>query len=272
MKRQAFLIINCLSLLLGGSYLQGALLAPNKNQGPMSEGPRIRVLLEKNVYSALLEAKGEYAVLNKVTGAVLSTGSSGKRFVVHALQEGLRWGEEYPDVFQIVVVPRSPSTMIYVNGMQYKGAIAVYHCKDKQIALVNEVSLEDYLKSTMAVEIENQLSKEALAAIAIAQRTAAFSIVKEASSKKPWDVTAKESNYFGFSVTCRKNNVEEAVDWTRFMVLESANDGAPICLNISPSKAQELADKGFDAKKIIQTACPSAKFNVTEMPKPTVIR
>lgn len=272
MKYRALLTMNCMAaLMLGGTGLY-AVVKPTavalKGTSAVAEGPRIKVLLEKNIYSALLEAKGEYAVINKATGELLSTGQTGKRFVTHALQEGLRWGEEYPDVFQFSVVPRSPTTMMYVNGMQYKGAISVYHCKDKKVAIVNEVSLEDYLKSTLTVDIERKFSKEALAAIVIAARTEAFAKIKTNTSNKPWDITSQEGNYFGFAVTCQKKSVEEAIDWTRFMVLESGSEGGPIQnLNLSAEKAQELADRGFDAKKILQNACPSAKLSVTELPK-----
>lgn len=277
MKYRAICLQGCLSLLLTGGSLHAAVkpMIPGLRNSSThaSEGPKIRVLLEKNIYSALLEAKGEYAVLNKATGTVLSSGQMGKRFVVHALQEGLRWGEEYPEVFQISIVPRSPKTMLYVNGMQYKGAISVYHCKDKYIAIVNEVPIEDYVKATLSMEVEQKLSKEALAAIAIVARTEAFTKLNENSTKKPWDVTAQEGNYFGFAVTQRQNNVEEAVDWTRFMVLEAASEGGTIQnLLLTPEKAQELADKGFDAKKILQSACPTAKLGVTELPRERVIR
>lgn len=277
MKMRTYLIIiNCLVGLLGGTlYAAPKVASPlSKKVSTIPAGPKIRILLEKNAHSALLEAKGEYAVINKSTGNLLSSGQVGKRFVVHALQHGLRWGEEYPDVYQISIIPQGSSTSFYINGIQYKGAISIYHAKDNKIMIVNEAPLEDYLKAKLALEIQEDLSKEALAALVIAARTEAFALVKaNATSKRPWDLTAQEAKYFGYAVTHQKNAVDEAVDWTRFMVLESIKDGNPFArLLLSPEKAQELAEQGYDAKKILQSTYPSSKLSVTAAPKSAAVR
>ncbi len=277
MKKRAYLIINCIAAMLGGAPLVAApKMAASifKPHVSIPEGPSIRVLLEKNVHSALLEAKGDYAVINKATGELLSSGSTGKRFVIHALQEGLRWGEEYPEVFQLSIIPRSPSTMLYINGMQYRGRMCIYHSKDNRVTIVNEVPIEEYVKSVVNLEVNEPLSKEALAALVIAARTEAFAhSVSNVNGKKPWDITAQEANYFGHAVTHQKNAVEEAVEWTRFMVLESSKEGTSLSkLHLSAEKAQELADKGYDAKKILQSSCPSSKLGVTALPKQSVVR
>jgi hypothetical protein len=228
-------------------------------------GPKIKVLLEKDVASAYLEAKGSYRVIRKDSGTVLSTGSVGKRFVAHALQDGLRWGEEYPDVYQICVIPTSSESLLYVNGIQYKGAISIYHVKENRITIVNEVSIESYLKSTLALQYEDVLLKEAMAALVIAARTEAYSRVLNAQSNtRPWDITASEANYYGCGVTQRENGVEEAVDWSRYMVLESLKHGGPLQnVRLDPEKADELAQKGLDAQKILKTAFPHTKIGAT---------
>lgn len=275
MKQYAFFLLSCLSAVtVLASPSAHAATKPalfSKESPAIPAGPHIRVLLEKNVPSAILEAKGEFIVLDRASGEVLSSGLVGKRFVVHALQHGLRWGEEFPDVFQISVVPRHPATMLYVNGIQYRGAVSIYHSKNNLVTIVNEVPIEDYIKSTLAVEVQDSISKEAMAAIAITKRTEAFAKTMVANqSKRPWDVTAQEANYFGYAVTRQKNQIDECVDWTRFMVLESPKEMQKRPLTFE--KAQELADKGYDAKRILQSTCPSAKLGVTTVPKPTTVR
>src|SRR6185503_3499411 len=68
---------------------------------PMYQGPKVRILLAEDVISALIESKGAYKVVNRADGSILSSGSMSKRYGLHALQKGLRWGEEYPDIYQI---------------------------------------------------------------------------------------------------------------------------------------------------------------------------
>ncbi len=97
--------------------------APRSNvrKETVPAGPSIRVLLEKNVRSALLEAKGDYAVVNISTGEILSSGATGKRFVVHAVPDGLRWGEEYPMLFKFLSFQRLQRLPFLSMGFNIKG-------------------------------------------------------------------------------------------------------------------------------------------------------
>lgn len=182
-------------------------------------GPTIRVLIGQSLNSALLEVKGPYRVLKYNNGALLSFGISGKRFVVHAIPEGLRWGEEYPDVNQMIVIPDKPETMMYVNGIQYRGAIAVYQHRNK-IMVVNDVDVEDYVKSILGMQFNSAMSRETMAALAIAARTDTYyKIISHPSDI--WHISAVDANYQGYGVTCRNNGVDEAVDCTKHMVMEN---------------------------------------------------
>ena len=226
-------------------------------------GPKIHVLLEKDAPSALVEAKGSYRVIRTDTSKNLSFGTMGKRFVMQAMQHGLRWGEEYPDVYQIAIIPTSRSTRLSVNGIQYKGVISVYHTKGNRIAIINEVPIEDYLKSTLAVKYDNaDLSEEAMAALAIMERTEAYNKALVRTSR-PWDVVAREAGYFG-SGAAQLKNVETSVNSTRYMVLESLKEGGTIQNPHFPvARAQALAQKGMDAQKILKSVFPSAKIGAT---------
>lgn len=232
--------------------------------------PQIRVVVAKDINAALLEAKGAYQVRNGETKEILSSGGAGKRFVVQPISEGLRWGEEYPDVYQVEVVPQALETTMYVNGIQYKGKITVYSNGQGQICIVNEVPIEDFVKSTLASQVEESLSKEALASVVIANRTAAY--VRSLQGKENlWDIAASEAKYYGYGVTKQRNGLDEAVDNTRFIVLVKEN--VPV-LNIALSKeeAQELAQQGFDAKKILRSVCPGSALKTTVEPRPIVQR
>ena len=228
------------------------------------EGPKIRVLLAKSAPSILLESKGAYRVVRQDTGLQISSGLVGKRYIVHGIASGLRWGEEFPGVTQFTLYPASAQTVVYVNGFQYKGAVNVYLDKNRQITVVNEVAIEDYIRSTLAVASDYNLSKEALAAICIGARTEAYTQSLEGGANKTyWDVKASDVGYFGCGVVMQKNQLDTSIDHTRFMVLEGEN-GEPLKnVKLSASKLEELAQAGHDAKRILHSSYPSSHLNLT---------
>lgn len=266
MKKQLLVVCGWILGVAGMSLSAAQVHGPARHAAaPAPTGPKIKVLLEKDAASAFLEAKGAYRVIRKDSGTLLSFGNFGKRFVVHALQDGLRWGEEYPDVYQITVVPAASDASLLINGIQYKGAVSIYHVKNNHITIVNEISIEDYLKSTLVVQYEASMPKEAMAALAIAARTEAYSkALQGETSPRPWDIGAQEAGYYGYGITQRKNGTEEAVDWTRFMVLESVKQSGPAQnVRLLPERASELAGKGYDAQRILATTFPDTKLSTT---------
>lgn len=239
-----------------------------------AQGRKVRVLLERDCDSALLEVKGKYAVVRRDTGELLSLGNQGKRFVVYGQQHGLRWGEEYLDVYQIAVIPQSPKTMVYVNGIQYKGAVSVYHRgKSNHLCIVNELGLEDFLKATLPLKLEGSLSQEALAAYTIVERTRVFAALGAPKKNKcPWDLEASEVNYFGYGSATSAPLLVNAVDATRHMVLEAREGGGALPIELSLDQAQQLAEKGLDARQILEMACMKGRIAVTDEPRPVIHR
>ncbi|MCH9609866.1 MAG: hypothetical protein S4CHLAM45_14080 [Chlamydiales bacterium] len=261
---------------LGQLIVMGALLLSTlhgaKVHGPTEEalspiGPTIRVLIAKSVSSALIEAKGGYRVIRPETGFTLSSGSVGKRYVVHAIDQGLRWGEEFPGVSTCKVIPTNRQTVFYVNGYQYKGALGLYLDQNRLVTIVNEVPIEDYLRSVLALKFEKPMSKEALSAMVIGARTEAYAkAISGRAGQVPWDVVSSKVGYFGNGVALQKNGVEEGVEHTRFMVMESKG-GEPLKeVRLIPSKIEELAKAGQDAKRILQSCFPHSHLNVTTDP------
>lgn len=223
------------------------------------EEPSIRVLIAKDVRGALLEARGPYKVVDRERRELLTHEEEGKRFVIHALANGLRWGEEYPDVFSVTIEPLKSSTVLYVDGLQYKGSIHVYSGKRGAVTVINEVPIEEYVKSTIAMQLGSTLSKEALAAMSIASRTVAYAHVFHREGNQPWDISAKESGYTGMGVTMGNNGIDEAVSTTRHIVLEEG--GVPLrSVAFSPDEAEKLAARGLDAKKILRNMAPKGEI------------
>jgi len=263
-----------LVLMLGNVAQAAKMQGPaRKEEAPLQVGPKIRVLLSKGVTSALVEAKGAYRVVQRETQAVISSGLVGKRYVVHAITEGLRWGEEYPDMRHITLVPANRQTVFYVNGFQYKGLIDIYLDQNQQISVVNEIPIEEYVRATVALQIADELSKEALSAYIIAARTEAYTLALVGQhAGERWDVRAKDVGYFGNGVTLQGYGVEDGVEATRFMVLEATKMKLPESLHLVPSKLQDMADAGYDAKQILNKCFPHTRLSVTTEPNARVVR
>lgn len=232
----------------------------------VNQGPKIRVLLAKDITSALIESKGAYKVVNKADGSILSSGSIGKRYGLHAIQKGLRWGEEYPDVYQITIKPINEESSLFVEGIQYKGSISVYCSSKNRITIVNEVPIESFLTSVMSIKYGYPLAKESLAAATILERSALYELVKgNYDPDAIYDCTKEEMGYQGYGVTKQWVGVDEAVLATRFMVV-----GGERTINIK--QLEELAHLGLDAKQILHSCYPSATIGLTTAIPSKIIR
>ncbi len=183
----------------------------------------IQVLLAKDSAEALLEAKGSYVIFNPQDGLRVTSGLSGKRFMVRATPAGVKWGEEYPGIHQIYIVPKSKNSKILVNGIEYDGAIAVYKVKNK-INIINDVNIESYLKATLTPQFPFPLENEVIASIAIAARTTAYSHVKR-NKDAYWHISKEEAGYHGTSLIQPDSHISKAVDRTKHLILILSDNG-----------------------------------------------
>ena len=177
----------------------------------------INVLLQKDSNEALLEVRGAYYIFNPEDGSKIGSGILGKRFMVRPTATGVRWGEEFPGVHQIVIVPRSEGAKLLLNGIQYEGAIGIFKVGEK-INIINEIDVESYIKSTLNTQFEFPLEAEAMAAIAIAARTTAYFQITNNTSLF-WHVDAKQINYQGASLIIPDSATSRAVDATKNLIL-----------------------------------------------------
>lgn len=286
MNKLSYLMTLCIAVCCSNSELLAVKMRdPSKKQElSFEEGPKIRVLLAKDMCSALLEVKGPYRVVSTATGSVLSYGFTGKRFVIHGIKQGLRWGEEYPDDYQIAIIPENPSSTCFINGIQYRGTIIVTeNSVDNKITIVNEVAIEDFLKSTLSIKISAPLAKEALAAFVISERTNAFyQSTKNDVQDALWDINAKEAKYFGQGVISTSKEIDRAIQATKFMVMKrhTHQEEIPFAVewnkskgnSFSPTNVNELAKKGMDAQAILKKYFPEAKIVSTLEPLPFFLR
>ncbi len=177
----------------------------------------IRVLVADAVPNPQVEVTGGYRLFNPATQKFIGSSLKGRRSRVEALQTGLRWGEEYPAVYQISILPRREGNTTIVNGIQYQGNIHLYQV-DGRVSIVNEIPVEDYLRFTLTEKFAEPRSAEVMAAVAIAARTSAMHQVDEHWGDL-WDVRAESVHYRGGLASSASGAVDQAVTDTQYMIL-----------------------------------------------------
>ncbi len=187
---------------------------------------QIRILLEKEIDEILLEVKGPYYIFNPEDDSRITSGLLGKRFIVRSTLSGIKWGEEFPGIYQIRVVPRSKESSLLVGGIQYEGAITIYAIGNK-IHIVNEVPIETFVKCLLSPQFTYPLENEVMSAIAILARTDAY---YEALRGKDayWHLDAKEIGYMGSALNLPKSPIEKVVDQTKNILLVHSSAGASL--------------------------------------------
>ena len=187
-----------------------------------AEKQTIRVLLLQGVDKAQLETVGGYRIYNKLNETRITFGFIGKSAPIVPTNKGLGWGELFRGKYNLSFVPDETRYSIIVNGVEYRGRLNVYEINGK-ISIVNEVPVEDYLKSIMAVNFDNKLSEEVLASLAIIERTNAYYLM-DRGQDADWDVDGRIVDYRGLSVTYNSAVANEIVEKTAGMIMVYEGD------------------------------------------------
>lgn len=196
-----------------------------------SPPPAVKVLVMHDQPGALLEVKGKYKVYDPHNLDHLTSRLIGKRQYLQALNNGIKWGEEFPGVHQLMIVPDEASTIITIDGKPYRGSLYVYDIGGT-ISIVNEVPIEDYLMAILTPSFNDEMAPEALSAVAIAARTQAYYNSRYPKNKY-WDVDARKVGFEGVS-TIRPGAVAQSIATTQNMVMSKTG----VYEGISPFPAQ----------------------------------
>lgn len=213
----------CLMILMGAASQVYAttqkhvIIEQPKNLGA------IKILLCQDMEAVNLEVRGGYKVFDPKTGSRIGKGSINKQYVLKPTLDGVVWGEAYPGVFQVAIVPSEKEGYFLVDGIQYSGKLYVYQVGNS-LNLVNEVAIEDYVKCMLNPKVNKQMHPEALAAMAIIERTQAYYHALK-NQNAFWHLDAKAINYQGRGVCFRGNGVDKAVELTHHLVMKSKNYG-----------------------------------------------
>lgn len=186
----------------------------------------IRLLVAKKEPGTLIESRGHFRIYDAVQEEPIASASPGKRHWIEATPSGLRFGDEFINIRQIVFIPQDKKSTLLIDGIQYRGVLAVYAAEGK-VFCVNEVDLEDYVTSVLSNKIDRRVQREALHALAVVERTRAAYLV-EANPGKNWHAVAETVGYSGYGSTYKKIGIEEAARATRSFILHSKAPNAPV--------------------------------------------
>jgi len=276
-----FVFSSIVSLGIAFSTLQGNVFAgeesfkvgiPPKvltNVRNLPQRPMIRVLLATQKPSFQVEIKGSHNVYDPYNGKKLEAAFLTSSYEMKPTSDGIAWGQEFPGVYQVLVVPDTNEGMVIVDGIQYAGAVAFYQVENT-LAAVNWVSLEDFTSSLVSTTMapKEKEHKEALAALAIAVRSLAYEQLLN-STNQFWDVRADASGYKGRAIVRLDIPFQEAFRLTRNIILEpKENEKHVLSLQsleeikqaIPYLQAVDLAEGGKDAAHILEKYMPNRQL------------
>ncbi|MCI5052866.1 MAG: hypothetical protein MRY21_07020 [Simkaniaceae bacterium] len=180
--------------------------------------PTIKLLIGKEKEAAVVEVKGSYTVMNPLTNKKIDSSFSSRRFSLMPTEDGIRWGADYPGVYQIQIVPNSCESTILIDGIEYRGLLEAYNI-DNRLSIVNEADIESYIKSRLSKELATRtLERPVLEALAIIARTNAFHYARQ-ENRPYFHLDESSGDYLGFASTLINLEIDRAVDATRSMIM-----------------------------------------------------
>ncbi|MBS3904157.1 MAG: SpoIID/LytB domain-containing protein [Simkania sp.] len=177
----------------------------------------IKILIADKADGAILEVKGRYDIFNPHTQLPITSSILGKRAAIYAHGEGVKWDDPFPYINQMRIVPSNPESSILINGIEYRGCIEIYNLNGV-ISIVNEVDIENFLKSTLSVQLTHVSDPKVLEALAIVARTNAYYLASR-NFQAQWHIRANETDYMGYGVTLQHLAIDRAIENTRHMVM-----------------------------------------------------
>ncbi len=233
--------------------------------------PTIRIQLMSDAEGSQVEVKGPYNLFDPRTGKKLDSAYAGSSYYMYPTIDGIKWGQEFPGVYQVLIVPDKLTTTLLVNGTEYRGMAYLYQIKGT-LGGVNEVSLEEFVSSILSTHIPSDVTEqEAIAALAIALRTEALYWLAIANNQY-WDVKSATVGYRGAAFERHDTPFEEALKTTKDLVMKKAGSNDLVSVRwfsagetMAPiHEMQQLAKEGKDARAILEKLFGDIKIVKTQ--------
>ncbi len=223
MKRIHCFSIAILSFLCSWNFLIAHELPTDISQ--KSKPATVKVLLKKLASDAILEVKGRYLIYQPQNLLLIDSGISGKRAKISASGRGIKWGELFPASFDIRIVPGDSQSSLLVDGIQYKGCLEIYSINGT-INIINEVDVENYLKSILTSRLIEPMSNDVLDLIAVVERTNLYALAYK-NRGASWHLEAAKEGYQGYPITISSSQINQTIDRTRYLVMTYQNAPFP---------------------------------------------
>ncbi|CDR33386.1 SpoIID/LytB domain-containing protein [Criblamydia sequanensis] len=241
--------------------------------------PTLRILVAKERTALDMAIQGKFRIYDPKNGELLATRKLGRSGPIEATSAGIKWGEGFPGIHQLLIVPDHIGTTIALDGKEYQGSLYVYEI-DGKLNAINRIGVEELLYSVLSQDFNEYTPQELLASLAIVARTNAYFLAD--NPKNPfWTLDAEQINYNGINRSLYNPAVEEAVRHTRYMVLSKKSSfdavsstfpafwadassklagSGKVGSKISISEAKPLADRGQTASQILAKAFPGTEI------------
>lgn len=229
----------------------------------------IKILVVHDRPGVVLEVKGKYKLYDPHKEAFIATRFIGKRKFIQAMNDSLRWGEEFPGLHQLKIVPDDASTTTLVDGIEYKGNLYIYDIGGT-ISVVNELPLDEYLRISLNSTYNTPLPEEAAAAVAIAARGNAWYLASNPKSDF-FSIEASKIDYKGYAAGATKHGMDLAIAETKDMILtrdgqsfpnQFGKSPSPVSSQLSVEEIAARAQKGEHAAEILNKAFPGSKVSL----------
>lgn len=274
MMLKVFLLLQVIGIFC--TSLQAGVLDYFKGQRRATP-PTILVLVVHDVKGANLQVRGRYSLYDPHENKHMSSRFAGKTRAIEAAPGGLKWGEMFPGLYQLQIDPKDSSTVYAIDDKDFGGTLYIYDIGGT-ISIVDQISVEDYVRSTMATYQGQNLEAEVLAALAIIARTNAYYLNANPRTKF-WTVDGQKVGFNG--IVNPNPPTDEAVRQTRFMIMSRTGVYEKVATpfaaqfgdfptglppkelevsKISVEEANAMAQKGEHAAQILNKAFPGVNI------------
>lgn len=206
----------------------------------------VRVLIKKVAVNTRIEVKGRHHLYNPKTEMLLKTSTKKRKGIIHDSDHGLVWDEQLKNIHEVRIVPDEKNCSILVDGIQYNGWTEIFGIGGT-ITIINEIDVDNYLKSLLSAQLRGNWSNETLDALVITQRTALINLI-EKREYASWQLEARKEGYRGLTFD---KSIHDAVERTRGLILH---------FNKKPFAAtwgENLAGRSVSYRSIFRKAVPS---------------
>ncbi len=177
----------------------------------------IRVAVVENDVQADLQIFGRFTIRTLQNGDAVHEGRRLPSVAIKAMPQGIAIGENVLPYAGVRIDPASDAA-ISLNGTRLRGSLEIVRQQGLKLLIVNDVSVEDYLRGVLSKEAPDYWPEEALKAIAIAART--YAVYQRFSKEKStYDVmgTVMSQDYGG--KTAEKSATTRAVKATADLII-----------------------------------------------------